>query len=67
MLKLINKTTKHSKAHTSGKELLIPVGNHVLLHDHPKGRNKIQGKYKPDIYVVVGPSSRSECLLYSAS
>ena len=25
-----------------------------LLHDHPKGRNKIQDKYKSDIYVVVG-------------
>ena len=30
-LKLIDKTTKHSKACVSGKELLIPVGNHVLL------------------------------------
>ena len=54
VLKLINKTTKCSKAHTSGKELLIPVGNHVLLCDHPKGRNKIQDKYKSDIYMVVG-------------
>ena len=53
-LKLINKTTKHSKARTGRKELLIPVGNHVLLHDHPEGRNKIQDKYKSDIYVVVG-------------
>ena len=53
-LKLINKTTKHSKARTGGKELLIPVGNHVVLCNHPKGRNKIQDKYKSDIYVVVG-------------
>ena len=53
-LKLINKTTKRSKACTGGKELLIPVGNHVLLCDHPEGRNKIQDKYKCDIYVVVG-------------
>ena len=53
-LKIINKTTKHSKAHASGKELIIPVGNHVLLCDHPKGRNKIQDKYKSDIYIVVG-------------
>ena len=51
-LKLIDKTTKCSKAHVSGKELLIPVGNHVLLRDHPKSRNKIQDKYKSDIYVV---------------
>ena len=53
-LKLINKTTQHSKAHTGGKELFIPVGNHVLLCDHPEGRNKIQDKYKSDIYIVVG-------------
>ena len=53
VLKLINKTTKCSKARTSRKELLIPVGNYVLLHDHPEGRNKIQDKYKSDIYVVV--------------
>ena len=52
-LKSINKTVQHSKVHTGRKELLIPVGNHVLLHDHPEGRNKIQDKYKSDIYVVV--------------
>ena len=49
-LKLIHKTTQCNKACVSGKELLIPVGNHVLLRDHPEGRNK----YKSDIYVVVG-------------
>ena len=53
-LKLIDKTIKCSKAHAGGKELLIPVGNHVLLRDHPEGRNKIQDRYKSDIYVVVG-------------
>ena len=52
-LKLINKTTQHSKSHNGGKELLIPVGNHVLLCDHPEGSNKIQDKYKSDIYMVV--------------
>ena len=53
-LKLINKTIKHSKARASRKELLIPVGNHALLCDHPEGRNKIQDRYKSDIYMVVG-------------
>ena len=43
-----------SKAHTGGKSLLIPVGNHVLLQGHPEGHNNIQDRYKPDIYVVVG-------------
>ena len=53
-LKLINKSTKCNKDHMGGKELTIPVGNHVLLRDHPEGRNKIQNRYKSDIYVVVG-------------
>ena len=30
------------------------MGNHVLLCDHPEGRNKIQDRYKSDVYVVVG-------------
>ena len=30
------------------------MGNHVLLWDLPDGHNKIQDRYKPDIYVVVG-------------
>ena len=41
-------------AHTGGKSLLILVGNHVLLWDHPNGHNKIQDRYKPDIYVTYG-------------
>ena len=53
-LKLIHKTTQCNKAHVSRKQLLIPVGNHVLLQDHPKGRNKIQDRYKSDVYIVIG-------------
>ena len=34
--------------------MLIPIGNHVLLHNHPEGHNKIQDRYKTDVYVVVG-------------
>ena len=52
-LNLIHKTTQCSKAHTGRKSLLIPVGIHVLLWDHPDGHSKIQERYKPDIYVVV--------------
>ena len=47
--RLINVT----KGQTSGKELVIPIGNHVLLRDHPEGWNKIQNKFKSDIYEVV--------------
>ena len=42
------------KDRSGGKELTIPIGNHVLLHDHPEGYNKIQDWYKSDMYVVVG-------------
>ena len=30
----------------------IPIGNLVLLHDHPEGRNKIQDNYKNELFVV---------------
>ena len=38
-----------------GKELNVPNYNLVLLWDHPAGRNKIQDKYKPDLYEVLNP------------
>ena len=53
-LKLIDKSTKRNKDCTGGKELTIPIRNHVLLRDHPEGRKKIQNRYKSDIYVIVG-------------
>ena len=53
-LKYIQKTNKHNQSQTLGKELVIPIGNHVLLRDHPEGRNKIQNRFKSDVYVVVG-------------
>ena len=53
-LKGIHKSTKCNKDCTSGKDITIPVGNHVLLHDHPEGHNKIQDRYKSEVYVVVG-------------
>ena len=37
-----------------GKDLVVPIGNLVLLHDHPKGRNKIQDNKKDQIYIVMG-------------
>ena len=52
-LKSIHKTTQCSKACAGGKSLTILVGNYVLLRDHPDGQNKIQDRYKPDIYVVI--------------
>ena len=53
VLKLIKKSTQCNKDHTGGKELTIPIGNHVLLCDHPEGHKKIQDWYKSGVYVVV--------------
>ena len=41
-LKGIHKSTKHNKHHSGGKDITIPVGNHVLLCNHLEGCNKIQ-------------------------
>ena len=35
-----------------GKALKIPIGNLVLLCDHPEGHNKIQDNYKNELFVV---------------
>ena len=53
-LKGIQKSAKRNQDQNSGKDMIIPVGNHVLLHNHLEGRNKIQDRYKTDVYVVVG-------------
>ena len=42
VLKSMHKSYKCNKDCTSSKDLIIPIGNHVLLYDHSKGRNKIQ-------------------------
>ena len=52
-LKYIQKSSKCNQSHTSGKELVILIRNHVLLCDHPEGHNKIQNRFKPDVFVVV--------------
>ena len=51
-LKYIKKSNKRNQSQISGKELVIPIGNHVLLRSHPEGRNKIQDKFKSDVYYV---------------
>ena len=33
--------------------MIIPIRNHVLLRNHLEGCNKIQDRYKTDVYVVV--------------
>ena len=44
---------KNCKA-VGGKDLVIPIGNLVLLRDHPEGCNKIQDNNKDQIYIVTG-------------
>ena len=52
-LKFISKSNQRNKHQTAGKELVISIGNHVLLRDHLEGRNKIQNRFKSDVYIVV--------------
>ena len=50
--KNIKASAKKSADHVGGKPLTIPVGNLVLLRDHPEGPNKIQDNYKSELFVV---------------
>ena len=52
-LQFINKSNQHNKCQTAGKELVIPIGNHILLWDHLEGHNKIQNRFKSDVYIMV--------------
>ena len=53
-LKHIKQSAKESQIRTGGKSLQIPIGNLVLLRDHPEGRNKIQDNYKSKPFVIIG-------------
>ena len=52
--KNIKATNAKNRKAAGGKDLIIPVGNLVLLRDHPEGRNKIQDYNKDQIYIVTG-------------
>ena len=52
-LKYIMQSAKKSQIRTGGKSLQIPIGNLVLLRDHPEGCNKIQDNYKSEVYVII--------------
>ena len=53
-LKSIKARAKVNERQSGDKDLDVPIGNLVLLRDHPEGRNKIQDDYKPDLFKVVG-------------
>ena len=52
-LKHIKQSAKKSKSRTGGKTLHIPVGNLVLLRDHPEGHNRIQDNCKSKLFIIV--------------
>ena len=51
-LKRIKHSVEKSVSRAGGKDLEIPIGNLVLLHDHLEGGNKIQDHYKSKLFVV---------------
>ena len=57
VLKSIQARAKVNERSSGDKDFDIPIGNLVLLHDHPEGRNKIQDDYKLDLFEVTGKHS----------
>ena len=51
-LKRMKMSAEKSVSLAGGKVLSIPIGNLVLLHDHPEGWNKIQDNYKNELFVM---------------
>ena len=51
-LKRIKQSVEKSVSRAGGKDLTIPIGNLVLLHDHTEGRNKIQDNYKSELFII---------------
>ena len=51
-LKRIKSIAEKSVSGAEGKPLDIPIGYLVLLHDHPKGCNKIQDNCKNELFVM---------------
>ena len=51
-LKKMKISAEKSVSWAGGKALNIPIGNLVLLHDHPEGHNMIQDNYKNELFVV---------------
>ena len=51
-LKRIKQSAEKSISWAGGKDLEIPIGNLVLLCDHPEGQNKIQDHYKNKLFVM---------------
>ena len=57
-MKNIKVTEAKNKRIAKGKDLDVPVGNLVLLRDHPEGHHKIQDKNKFELYAIVRKGER---------
>ena len=57
-MKNIKAIEAKNKRTLKGKDLDVPVGNLVLLQDHPEGRNKIQDRNKSELNIVVHKGER---------
>ena len=62
-LKRIKQSVEKSVFQVGDKTLEIPIGNLVLLHDHPEGWNKIQDHYKSELFAM--DSKHQESNVYS--
>ena len=62
-LKSIQARAKVNERSSGDKDFDVPIGNLVLLRDHPEGRNKIQDDYKPDLFEVTGKHSDPNAFL----
>ena len=52
-LKKIKQSVEKSVSQVGGNAFNIPIGNLVLLHDHPEGQIKIQDNYKSELLVTI--------------
>ena len=51
-LKYTKCSAEKSVSSARGKALDIPIGNLVLLHEHPEGQKGIQDNYKSELFIM---------------
>ena len=60
-------SAEKSVSQAGGKALSIPIGNLVLLCDHPEGWNKIQDNHKNELFVVESQQQDPKCLYHQTT
>ena len=66
-LKRIKTSAEKSVSQAGGKALNIPIGNLMLLHNHPEGCNKIQDNYKNKLFVIESKAPGPEYLYHQTT